>query len=82
MPRVPLIATDSLDPDDRARLAALTTADAPGAGSAVFQAMAHRPAIMRTALAHLEALMREGVVAPALKALVAVRVAQVNHCVY
>ena len=82
MPRIPLIAMDSLEPDDRAQLVAMTDADAPGAGTALFQAMAHRPAILRTALAHLEALMREGVVAPDLKALVAVRVAQVNHCGY
>ena len=82
MPRIPLITTDALEPDDREKLAALTDADAPGAGAALFQAMAHRPAILRTALAHLEALMREGVVPPDLKALVAVRVAQVNHCGY
>lgn len=82
MPRVPLIAMDALEPDDRARLAALTEAAAPGAGTVVFQAMAHRPAIMRTALAHLEAIMREGILASDLKALVAVRVAQVNHCGY
>ena len=82
MPRIPLFAIDSLEPDDREALAKLSDADAPGAGAALFQAMAHRPAILRTALAHLEAIMREGVVAPDLKALVAVRVAQVNHCGY
>lgn len=82
MPRVPLIAFDDLDPEDRAALSDLAAAPAPGADVALFQALAQRPALMRTALAHLRALMTDGAVPADLKALVAVRVAQVNHCVY
>ncbi len=82
MPRVPLIGFDALEPDDRAALEALAQANTPGAGVDLFQALAHRLPVMRTALAHLRALMSEGVVPAEIKALVAVRVAQVNHCVY
>jgi alkylhydroperoxidase family enzyme len=82
MPRVPLIAFDDLDPADRAALEAFEAAPAPGAGVALFQALAQRPPLMRTALAHLRALMDDESVPADLKSLVAVRVAQVNHCVY
>ena len=82
MPRVPLIAFEDLEPDDRAALAALEAAPAPGADAALFQALAQRPPLLRTALAHLRALMADGTVPADLKSLVAVRVAQVNHCVY
>lgn len=50
--------------------------------SSLFQVMAHRPEIMRHALALLEATMRTGTVEPRLKELLAVRVSQVNHCFY
>jgi alkylhydroperoxidase family enzyme len=82
MPRVPLVDDDALEPDDRAALAALEASPTPGAGTDLFRALAQRPALLRTALAHLRALMDDGAVPPDLKALVAVRVAQVNHCVY
>lgn len=79
MPRVPLVPFDDLDPDDRAALGDVV---APGASVELFQAMAQRPAIVHTALEHMRVLMTEGVVPSDLKALIAVRVAQVNHCVY
>ncbi len=81
-PRLPPPDPESLDPADRAALEALARQPVPGAGMDLFQTMARRPAIMRTALAHLAALMAPGALPADLKALIAVRVAQVNHCVY
>lgn len=79
MPRVPLTPPDDLAPEDRA---ALDAAVVPGADRALFLALGHRPALLRTLLAHVEAVMAPGAAPADLKALLAVRVAQVNHCVY
>lgn len=79
MPRIPLIPLDAFEPDDRAGLDDLI---APGADATIFQAMAHRPAIMRTAMAHLRALLAPSALPADLKALIAVRVALINHCQY
>jgi alkylhydroperoxidase family enzyme len=80
--RLPPPDPESLDPADRAALEAVVSQPIPGAGVDLFRTMARRPAIMRTALAHLAALMEPGAAPADLKALIAVRVAQVNHCVY
>ncbi len=76
MPRVPLAP---LDDDDRAGLADLA---APGVDTQIWQVLAHRPPILRAMIAQARALVTEGILAPYLKALLAVRVAQINHCRY
>ena len=48
----------------------------------MFRTVAHRPAILRTMLAHFQAVMAEGAVSAKLKELVAVRVSQINLCDY
>lgn len=48
----------------------------------MFRTMAHRPEIMLTAEAHLRAIFETGTVAPRLKEMLAVRVSQINDCVY
>ena len=48
----------------------------------LFRVMAHRPEIMQHAEQLLEATMRGGSVEPQLKELLAIRVSQVNHCMY
>lgn len=48
----------------------------------MFRTMAYRPAIASTAAAHLAAVFETGTVAPRLKELLAVRVSQINDCMY
>ena len=48
----------------------------------MFRTMAQRPELMRTAAAHMRALMTTGTVSPKLKELVIVRTSQLNHCEY
>lgn len=50
--------------------------------AALFQVMAHRPEIMRSAVQLLETTMRGGTVDATLKELIAIRVSQVNSCFY
>lgn len=79
MARVPLTPADDLPPDDRA---ALDHASGPGADRALFLALAGAPDIFHTLLRHVAAVMAPGAAPADLKALLAVRVAQINHCVY
>ena len=48
----------------------------------LFKVMAQRPNIMQSSVQLLEAAMRTGTVETKLKELLAIRVSQVNHCVY
>ena len=48
----------------------------------MFRTVARRPAILRTMMAHFNAVMAEGAVSAKLKELVAVRVSQINLCDY
>ena len=48
----------------------------------LFQVMAHRPELAQQSIQLLETTMRTGTVNPQLKELLAVRVSQVNHCMY
>ncbi len=50
--------------------------------SSLFRVMAQRPELARDSIRLLETSMRTGIVDPALKELLAVRVSQVNHCYY
>ena len=58
--------------------------EGPGAESmsTLFSVMAHRPELARESMRLLETAMRTGTVEAQLKELVAVRVSQVNHCLY
>ena len=82
MPRIPLIAPADMATDDRATFDALAQHQTPGASEQVFAAMAHAPAIMRTALEHLRVLMAPGEVPADLKELIALRVTLINPCVF
>ncbi|HWG37786.1 MAG TPA: carboxymuconolactone decarboxylase family protein [Terriglobales bacterium] len=48
----------------------------------MFRTVARHPAILRTMMAHFNAVMAEGAVSAKLKELVAVRVSQINLCDY
>ncbi len=48
----------------------------------MYRTMAYRPAIARTAAAHLAAIFDTGTVEARLKEMLAVRVSQVNNCMY
>lgn len=48
----------------------------------LFRSMAQRPALAEQSMQLLETAMRQGTVEPTLKELLAVRVSQVNHCLY
>jgi hypothetical protein len=72
-----------IQPDDSAPL---PLSDDAATGSStmtrLFQTMALRPEIMRSAMQLVEAAMRTGTVDPKLKELLAIRVSQVNNCFY
>lgn len=48
----------------------------------MFRTMAYRPEIARTAAAHLDAVFDTGTVDRRLKEMLAVRVSQINDCMY
>jgi alkylhydroperoxidase family enzyme len=48
----------------------------------MFRTMAYRPEIAGTAAAHLAAVFETGTVAPRLKEMLAIRVSQINDCLY
>ena len=48
----------------------------------MFRTVAHRPEIMRTMVAHFNAVMQTGTVPAKLKELVIVRTTQINRCEY
>lgn len=48
----------------------------------MFRTVARRPAILRTMMAHFNAVMADGAVSAKLKELLAVRVSQINLCDY
>lgn len=77
-----------------ARISSLDPADSEGSNRTVFQqllnergsipalarTLAHRPEILRTLVAHLASVMRDGTVQARLKELIAVRVGQIHRC--
>lgn len=71
-----------MNPEARTALDTLAQHQVPGADSAVFQTLAHTPAIMQTALAHLDALLAPGALPTDLKRLIATRVTLINPCVF
>ncbi len=73
MPRIP--------PDDAAKIPQ-TAGASDSTMSTLFKVMAHRPGIMQTAVQLLDVTMRTGTVDAKLKELLAIRVSQVNSCLY
>jgi alkylhydroperoxidase family enzyme len=84
------------DPEEEARLPRLAPDQVSGATRAIFEAFqrqrgnvpnlfrvaAHRPAIVETLHAHMQAVLGPGEVSVLLKELLAVRVSQINGCRY
>jgi len=48
----------------------------------MFRTVAHRPEILQTIIAHMEAVLNTGTLPTALKELLIVRTSQMNHCEY
>lgn len=73
MPRIPVNETAQMPQ---------TAGASDGTMSTLFGVMAHRPEIMRNAVQLLDTAMRTGTVDAKLKELLAIRVSQVNSCLY
>ena len=72
-----------IQPDESAQLPQFEDVAASSSTmTRLFQTMALRPEIMRSAMQLVEAAMRTGTVDPKLKELLAIRVSQVNNCFY
>jgi len=80
MPRIKPVPPEDLEPEARAALDAARTRR--GELTTLLATLAHRPALMTTLAAHLEAVFETGTVEPALKEMLAVRVSQINDCGY
>jgi alkylhydroperoxidase family enzyme len=79
-PRVPRLDRDSVDEPVREVFDAFVRER--GKIPNLFRVAAHRPEIVSTLRAHMNAVMGPGTVDVLLKELVAVRVSQINNCVY
>ena len=79
-PRIPVLYPDEVDPELRAVFERflIERGNIPN----MLRTMAHRPAIMRTADAHMSAVLAEGTVPRQLKELLVVRVSHLNSCAY
>jgi alkylhydroperoxidase family enzyme len=80
MPRIRPLGPDEVAPEARATFDRLYAQR--GAIPNMFRTMALRPEIMATAEAHLNAILETGTVDPRLKEMLAVRVSQINDCMY
>ena len=79
-PRVPRLAPESVAPPVREVFDAFVRER--GKVPNLFRVAAHRPEIVATLRAHMNAVMGPGTVDVLLKELVAVRVSQINNCEY
>lgn len=80
MARMRPLEPQETGPEARAALERLRTRR--GTIPNMFATMARRPAIMETAIAHMRAVLDTGTVDARLKEMLAVRVSQVNDCMY
>jgi alkylhydroperoxidase family enzyme len=80
MPRLTKRGKDDVTPEVRAlyEKEGLARGKVPG----MFRVFAHRPEILVTMVAHLEAVTSSGTVARKTKELVATLVSRLNHCHY
>jgi alkylhydroperoxidase family enzyme len=80
MPRIRPLRPDEVSPETRVVFDRLYAER--GALPNMFRTMALRPEIMATAEAHLNAVFESGTVDSRLKEMLAVRVSQINDCMY
>ena len=80
MPRIRTLGPEDVGPEARAIFERFLTQR--GNIPNMFRTMALRPEIMATADAHLNAVFETGTVDPRLKEMLAVRVSQINDCMY
>ena len=80
MPRIRPLRPDEVSPETQAVFDRLYAQR--GALPNMFRTMALRPEIMATAEAHMNAVFQTGTVDPRLKEMLAVRVSQINDCMY
>lgn len=80
MPRIRPLAPEDVDPESRAVFDAFYAQR--GNIPNMFRTLAHVPAIMITAAAHMRAVLNSGTVPLKLKEMLAVRVSQINACAY
>jgi len=80
MPRLPVLGPDEVTPEVREMFERFrrTRGNIPN----MFRTLAHRPDITITAEAHMNAILNEGTVDPALKELAVVRTSGKNRCAY
>ncbi len=80
MPRIRPLRPDEVSPETQAAFNRLYSQR--GALPNMFRTMAVRPEIMATAEAHLNAVFETGTEDARLKEMLAVRVSQINDCMY
>lgn len=80
MPRIRPLGPDEAAPEAREVLEKFQ--NERGNMPNMFRTMALRPAIMKTASDHLDAIFNTGTVEKRLKEMLAVRVSQINDCQY
>ncbi len=68
--------------DDEARAVLAEVQEKREEMTRLLAALAHRPPLMKTLAAHIEAVFETGTVEPRLKEMLAVRVSQINDCGY
>lgn len=80
MSRLTKLTKHQVDPDIRSLFEHIgaTRGNVPN----MFRSFAHRPAILKTMVAHLNAVTNEGTVPVRTKELVATLVSRLNHCEY
>ena len=79
--RVERLTPDQVEPGARETLDAIGK-ERGGVVPNLFRIAAHRPEIVQTLYAHMNAVMGKGTVPKLLKELISVRVSQINGCVY
>lgn len=80
MPRISRLEREQVDPETQAIYDHIF--QVRGNVPNMFRTVAHRPAIMKTMIAHFRAVMETGTVPAKLKELVIVRTSQLNSCQY
>ena len=80
MSRLTKLTKDQVDPEIRALYESI--GKARGNVPNMFRTFAHRPEILRTMQAHLDAVTNSGTVPVRTKELVATLVSRINHCEY
>ena len=79
--RVERLTSDRVEPGARETLDAIGK-ERGGVVPNLFRIAAHRPEIVQTLYAHMNAVMGKGTVPKLLKELISIRVSQINGCVY